>query len=87
MALPIDFDNLRSDESSERASSVEDYKVTCMEFIKDISSDYLEWVDYYKLPPEEVLMWIFALPFSFFEIQQLTELVGENVSLCGVVQS
>ena len=53
MALPIDFDNLRSDESSERASSLEDYKVTCMEFIKDISSDYLEWVDYYKLPPEE----------------------------------
>jgi len=53
MALPIDFDKLRSDESSERASSVEDYKVTCMEFIKDISSDYLEWVDYYKLPPEE----------------------------------
>src|SRR3989304_4833808 len=53
MALPMDFDNLRSDESSERASSVEDYKVTCMAFIKDISGDYLEWVDYYKLPPDE----------------------------------
>jgi len=53
MALPIDYDNLRSDESSERASSLEDYKVTCMEFIKDISGDYLEWVDYYKLPSDE----------------------------------
>ncbi|MEK6965852.1 MAG: hypothetical protein AABW62_00270 [Thermoproteota archaeon] len=53
MALPIDFDKLRVDEASERASSVEDYKVTCMEFIKDISSDYLEWIDYYKLPQEE----------------------------------
>ena len=53
MALPMDFDSLRSDESSERASSVEDYKVTCIEFIKDISSDYFEWVDYYKLPPDE----------------------------------
>ena len=53
MALPIDFDSLRSDESSERASSLEDYKVTCMEFIKDISGDYLEWVEYYKLPPDE----------------------------------
>jgi hypothetical protein len=51
--LPIDFDNLRSDESSERASSLEDYKVTCIEFIKDISGDYLEWVEYYKLPPDE----------------------------------
>ena len=53
MALPIDVDNLPFDESSERANSLEDYKVTCIEFIKDISKDYLEWVDYYKLPPEE----------------------------------
>jgi len=53
MAIPMDYDNLRSDESSERASSIEDYKVTCMEFIKDISGDYLEWVEYYKLPSEE----------------------------------
>ena len=53
MALPMDYDSLRSDESSERASSLEDYKVTCIEFIKDISGDYLEWVDYYKLPPDE----------------------------------
>jgi hypothetical protein len=52
MAIPMDYDSLRSDESSERASSLEDYKVTCMEFIKDISSDYLEWVEYYKLPPD-----------------------------------
>jgi len=53
MAIPMDYDSLRADESSERASSLEDYKVTCMEFIKDISDDYLEWVEYYKLPPEE----------------------------------
>jgi len=53
MALPIDYDSFRSDESSERASSLEDYKVTCIEFIKDISGDYLEWVEYYKLPPDE----------------------------------
>lgn len=53
MALPMDYDSMRSDESSERASSLEDYKVTCMSFIKDISKDYLEWVEYYKLPPEE----------------------------------
>jgi len=53
MALPIDYDKFVPDESSERANSVEDYKVTCIEFIKDISKDYLEWVDYYKLPPDE----------------------------------
>ena len=53
MALPMDYDSFRTDESSERASSLEDYKVTCIEFIKDISGDYLEWVEYYKLPPEE----------------------------------
>lgn len=53
MALPMDYDSLRSDESSERANSLEDYKITCMQFIKDISKDYLAWVDYYKLPEEE----------------------------------
>jgi hypothetical protein len=51
--LPLDKDGLPYDEGAEKASSVEDYKVTCIQFIKDISSDYLAWVDYYKLPPEE----------------------------------
>ena len=51
--LPLDKDGVPYDEGSERASSVEDYKVTCIQFIKDISGDYLAWVDYYKLPEEE----------------------------------
>jgi hypothetical protein len=51
--LPIDKEGLPYDEGSERASSVDDYKVTCIQFIKDISNDYIAWVDYYKLSPEE----------------------------------
>ncbi len=51
--LPLDKDGVPYDEGSERASSVEDYKVTCIQFIKDIRNDYLAWVDYYKLPDEE----------------------------------
>lgn len=51
--MPVDYDGMREDESSERASSADDYKVTCMRFIEDISKDYLAWVDYYKLPPDE----------------------------------
>ncbi|MEX0764295.1 MAG: hypothetical protein WD033_03865 [Nitrosopumilaceae archaeon] len=51
--LPLDKDGMPYDEGSEKASSVEDYKVTCIQFIKDISKDYLAWVDYYKLPTEE----------------------------------
>jgi hypothetical protein len=51
--MPLDKDGVPYDEGSERASSVEDYKVTCIQFIKDICNDYLAWVDYYKLPPEE----------------------------------
>ena len=51
--LPMDSDGAPHDEYSERATSVEDYKVTCIQFIKDISGDYLAWVDYYKLPEEE----------------------------------
>lgn len=51
--LPMDSNGSTHDEYSERATSVEDYKVTCIQFIKDISGDYLAWVDYYKLPEEE----------------------------------
>lgn len=53
MAMPVDYDGMRIDESSERASSVDDYKVTCINFIEDISKDYLAWVDRYRLPPDE----------------------------------
>lgn len=51
--LPLDKDGVPCDEGSERTDNVEDYKVTCMQFIKEISNDYLAWVDYYKLPSEE----------------------------------
>ena len=51
--LPLDKDSVPYDEGSERASSVEDYKVTCIQFIQDICGDYLAWVDYYKLPEDE----------------------------------
>lgn len=53
MAMPMDYDGLRTDDAAERANSVEDYKITCINFIKDISDDYKAWVDYYKLPKDE----------------------------------
>lgn len=33
--------------------SVDEYKVTCIEFIRDISNDYKDWVKRYKLDEEE----------------------------------
>ena len=33
--------------------SPQNYKVTCMDFIQDISADYKAWVDYYQLPAQE----------------------------------
>lgn len=53
MALPMDDGAVPYDESAGRDTTVDGYKITCMEFIKDISKDYLAWVDYYKLPPDE----------------------------------
>ena len=41
------------DENSERATNVDSYRITCIDFIKDISHDYLAWVDRYKLPDDE----------------------------------
>jgi len=42
-----------SDIDSERATSIEDYQNTCTDFISDLSKDYKEWIDRYKLPPNE----------------------------------
>ncbi|WP_100182456.1 hypothetical protein [Candidatus Nitrosotenuis aquarius] len=53
MAMPADYDGMRTDDASERANSIDDYKVTCIQFIEDISKDYLAWVDRYQLEPEE----------------------------------
>ena len=53
MAMPMDYDGLRTDDASERTDNVTDYKRTCFDFIEDISGSYLEWVDYYKLPEDE----------------------------------
>jgi len=49
----MDYDGIRTDDSSERTDNVNDYKITCIDFIKDISHDYEAWVDYYKLPEDE----------------------------------
>jgi len=38
---------------SSSRESVDEYKLTCIEFIKDISNDYKEWVYRYKLDKEE----------------------------------
>lgn len=53
MALPMDYNGVRIDDGSERTDNVNDYKITCMDFIKEISNDYEAWVDYYKLPEDE----------------------------------
>ena len=42
-----------TDSSSERATSIEDYQNTCMEFIIDISRDYKDWVYRYQLSNNE----------------------------------
>jgi hypothetical protein len=53
MALPADGDFIPDDENSERAANVDSYRITCIDFIKDISQYYLAWVERYKLPEEE----------------------------------
>jgi hypothetical protein len=42
-----------SDTGSERATSIEDYQSTCINFILDISRDYKDWVDRYELSERE----------------------------------
>ncbi len=49
----MDYDGMRTDDASERTDNVDEYRRTCMDFIEDISHNYEEWVDYYKLPEDE----------------------------------
>ena len=51
--MPSDDSFVPDDENSERAPNVDSYRITCIDFIKDISHDYLAWVDRYELPEEE----------------------------------
>ena len=53
MAMPMDYDGMRTNDASERTTNVDEYKRTCIDFIEDISHDYEAWVDYYKLPEDE----------------------------------
>ena len=53
MAMPSDDSFVPDDENSERAPNVDSYRITCIDFIKDISHDYLAWVDRYELPEDE----------------------------------
>lgn len=51
MAMPMGY--TPGDAPEEKTDSVQDYKITCMSFIEEISADYKAWVDYYNLPEEE----------------------------------
>ncbi len=51
--MPMDYDGLRTNDASLRTDNVDEYRRTCMDFIEDISHNYEEWVDYYKLPEDE----------------------------------
>jgi len=53
MAMPSDDSFVPDDENSERAPNVDSYRITCIDFIKDISHDYLAWVDRYELSEDE----------------------------------
>ena len=53
MTMPSGGSFVPDDENSERAPNVDSYRITCIDFIKDISHDYLAWVDRYELPEDE----------------------------------
>ena len=53
MAMPSDNNFVPVDEDAGRAPNVDSYRITCIDFIKDISHDYLAWVDRYELPEDE----------------------------------
>ena len=61
MAMPADYgdenngagESLYMMDESERTDDVNEYRRTCIDFVKDIQHDYEAWVEYYKLPKDE----------------------------------
>ena len=53
MAMPSDDSFVPVDEDAGRAPNVDSYRITCIDFIKDISHDYLAWVERYELSEDE----------------------------------
>ncbi len=53
MAMPAGYDGMRTDDASERTDDVDSYRAVCMDYIKEISHDYIAWVERYKLPRKE----------------------------------
>ncbi|MDI1495220.1 MAG: hypothetical protein K8823_526 [Cenarchaeum symbiont of Oopsacas minuta] len=51
MALPMESSD--GYDESEHTDNVDNYRITCISFIEDLSLDYLAWVDRYDLPNDE----------------------------------
>lgn len=53
MAMPAGHDGTRIDEGSDHTDNVDTYRITCMDYLREISVDYYDWVDRYALPKDE----------------------------------
>jgi hypothetical protein len=65
-----------ADFQSERATSIDDYKITCMQFIEEISNDYKGWVNRYNLAEEESI-------FRKSSIDQVVKTTNEWIGAFG----
>ncbi len=87
MAMPMDYDGMRTGDASERATNVDEYKRTCIDFIEDISHDYETWVDYYKLPGDEDKRRRAGICFTMTRTNEWIAKVAQSIKAVDVVMN
>lgn len=67
--------------------NINNYQNTCSEFIKDLSLDYLNWVDRYNLTPEEMKMRKQKINDTVIKSSHIIDKFGDTIKKIDIVMN
>lgn len=67
--------------------NINNYQNTCSEFIKDLSLDYLNWVDRYNLTPEEMKMRKQKINDTVIKSSHIIDKFGDTIKKIDIIMN
>lgn len=67
--------------------NINNYQNTCSEFIKDLSLDYLNWVDRYNLTPEEMKMRKQKINDTVIKSNHIIDKFGDTIKKIDIIMN
>jgi hypothetical protein len=67
--------------------NIHNYQNTCSEFIKDLSLDYLNWVDRYNLTPEEMQMRKQKINDTVIKSSHIIDKFGDTIKKIDIIMN